>query len=49
VDVPVLADMIREVIITIDARNNNRDPDFQNQYRTRELTTRVKVRNLGVN
>jgi hypothetical protein len=49
VDVPAISGMVREVLISIDARNNRLDPDAHGQYRTRELTTRVKVRNLGVN
>ena len=49
VDVPPLADMIREAVITVAARTDKVDNDFQSQYRNRSLTTRVKVRNLGVN
>ena len=49
VDVPIIADMVRNVIISVTARSDQPDPDFQNQYRTRTLTTTVKVRNLGVN
>jgi hypothetical protein len=49
VDVPPLANMIREAVITVSARTDKVDNDFQSQYRTRSLTTRVKVRNLGVN
>lgn len=50
VDVPVVADMIREVIITVNARTDKADSEFSaRQYRTRALSTRVKVRNLGVN
>ena len=50
VDVPILADMVREVIITVDARTDDADSQFSaRQYRTRSLSTRVKVRNLGVN
>jgi prepilin-type N-terminal cleavage/methylation domain-containing protein len=49
VDVPIISKMIREVAISVTARTNERDPDFQNQYRTRTLSTRVKVRNLAIN
>jgi prepilin-type N-terminal cleavage/methylation domain-containing protein len=48
-DVPLVPDMIREVKITVQARNDKTDNEFFSQYRTRILTTRVKVRNLGVN
>ncbi|HBC45548.1 MAG TPA: hypothetical protein DCZ43_00735 [candidate division Zixibacteria bacterium] len=48
VDVPPAASLIREVIIRVNARSDQTDSDFQNQYRTRVLTTRVKVRNLGI-
>lgn len=40
-------DMVREVIITLDARTDKRDLEFHTDYRTRGLDTRVKVRNLG--
>jgi hypothetical protein len=49
VDVPPVVDMVREVIIRVDARSDKADNEFQNQYRTRTLSTRVRVRNLGVN
>lgn len=49
VDNPPICDMVREVIITVNARNDKVDNEFQSQYRYRTLTTRVKVRNLGVN
>lgn len=49
VDVPPNADMIREVIITVNARNDRTDSEFFSTYRTRSLSTRIKVRNLGVN
>ena len=48
VDVPPSVDMVREIIIEIDARTNRPDEDFQVDFRTRDLTTRVKVRNLGI-
>jgi prepilin-type N-terminal cleavage/methylation domain-containing protein len=48
VNVPGLVSMVREVIITVDARSDQRDKDLQNQYLTRTVTTRVKVRNLGI-
>lgn len=40
-------DMVREVIIGLDARTDKRDPEFGSAYRMRDLETRVKVRNLG--
>jgi hypothetical protein len=49
VDVPSLAEMVREVVITVAARTDRADNDFHSRYRIRSLTTRVKVRNLGVN
>ena len=49
VDVPILSRMVREVMISATARSNHRDPDFNNQYRARTLSTKVKVRNLGIN
>jgi hypothetical protein len=50
VDVPAVAEMVREVLITISARTDKADSQFSaRQYRTRSLSTRVKVRNLGVN
>lgn len=49
VDVPPLATMIREVIIDLTARADRADNDSFNRYRTRDLQTRVKVRNLGIN
>lgn len=48
VDVPPTPDMVREVIIDIDARTDRADDEFETPYRTRNLTTRVMVRNLGV-
>jgi prepilin-type N-terminal cleavage/methylation domain-containing protein len=48
VDVPPQPEMIREVIINIDARTDKADEDFEVEYRTRSLQTRVKVRNLGI-
>jgi len=49
VDAPPICDMVREVIITVNARNDKMDDEFQNTYRFRVLTTSVRVRNLGVN
>ena len=49
VDVPSVVSLVREVIIRVNARSDQTDSDLQNQYRTRVLTTRVKVRNLGIN
>jgi prepilin-type N-terminal cleavage/methylation domain-containing protein len=49
VDVPTLPDMVREVLISMSGRTDKADNDFHSDYRFRSLTTRVKVRNLGVN
>jgi type II secretory pathway pseudopilin PulG len=48
-DVPMLTNMIREVVISVTARTNKADNEFEAPYRDRNLTTRVKVRNLGAN
>lgn len=48
VDIPPLATMVREVIISITARTARSDDEFAVDYRQRNLTTRVKVRNLGL-
>jgi prepilin-type N-terminal cleavage/methylation domain-containing protein len=47
VDVFPDEDMIREVVIALDARTEKPDEQFYIGYRTRGLDTRVKVRNLG--
>ena len=39
---------IRIVEIDILGRTASPDPDFENEYRTRNFTLRVKVRNLGI-
>ncbi len=49
VDVPPGENMVREIIINIDARTNSADDEFATDYRARNLDTRVKVRNLGLN
>ena len=48
VDVPPIADMVREVAIELDARTDRADDQFYSDYRNRSLDTRVKVRNLGM-
>jgi prepilin-type N-terminal cleavage/methylation domain-containing protein len=48
VDVPPAATVVREVLVTITARTERQDPQFQGQYRKRTLTSEVKVRNLGL-
>ena len=48
VDVPPAAAMVREVIIIMNASTNGTGDEFHNQTRTRDLQTRVKVRNLGI-
>ncbi|OHB74219.1 MAG: hypothetical protein A2Z25_22115 [Planctomycetes bacterium RBG_16_55_9] len=49
VDVPPSPNLVREVEISVAARNDRPDNEFHEQYRTRMLTTGVKVRNIGVN
>jgi prepilin-type N-terminal cleavage/methylation domain-containing protein len=49
VDVPPRPNMVREVLLTIDSRTNQSDTEFQRAYRQRSITTRAKVRNLGMN
>ena len=49
VDVPLDEELVREIIININARTNNGDNEFETDYRTRDLETRVKVRNIGLN
>jgi hypothetical protein len=49
VDVPILATMIREVLINLTARTERADNESYNQYRTRSLQTKVMVRNLAIN
>lgn len=41
------ADMVREVIIQLDARKSRRDHEFRTLFRTRDLTARARTRNLG--
>jgi prepilin-type N-terminal cleavage/methylation domain-containing protein len=48
VDVPPLARMVREVIINISAKTDRPDDEFVTPYRSRNLQTTVKVRNLGI-
>lgn len=48
VDIPPSEDMVREIIVNIDARTNSPDEEFATDYRARNLETRVKVRNLGI-
>jgi len=48
VDVPPAASVVREVMITLVARTEKTDLQFQGQYRRRTLTSDVKVRNLGL-
>lgn len=48
VDVPAMNNMVREVIISVDARTDASDNEFQTSYRTRSVTTKVKVRNLAI-
>jgi len=49
VDEPVLAEDIREVIITVTARSDQPDPENpQRPYRMRTYTSSVNLRNVGV-
>lgn len=47
-DAPPMASMIREVIIRVTSRTDRTDDKFAVNYRTRDLETRVKVRNIGM-
>jgi len=49
VDVPPISTMIREVVINMASRTERADETFEGGYRTRNLQTKVKVRNLGIN
>jgi len=49
VNEPILATMIREVVIDLTARTERADNESYNQYRTRSLQTKVMVRNLAIN
>ena len=47
VDVPAIADEIREVLFSLIARTNHADPDLPNDpYRRRAFASRVSLRNL---
>jgi hypothetical protein len=48
VDVPPAASVVRDVLITLTARTENKDLQFAGEYRRRNLTSEVKVRNLGL-
>lgn len=48
VDIPPAASVVREVTITLTARTERKDLQFQGEYRRRSLTSEVKVRNLGL-
>lgn len=48
VDIPPAASVVREVLITLTARTARKDLLFQGEYRRRDLTSDVKVRNLGL-
>jgi len=48
VDVPPRTEMVREVIMNIEARVDKADDEFGVDYRTRTIQTRVNVRNLGL-
>lgn len=47
-DVPPAASVVRGVIITLTARTERKDLQFQGDYRRRTLASVVKVRNLGL-
>ena len=49
VDVPPVANMVREVLISMTSRTDRADEAFEGYYRTRDLQTKVKVRNLAIN
>jgi prepilin-type N-terminal cleavage/methylation domain-containing protein len=47
-DVPPSASVVREVAITLTARTEREDLQFDGEYRRRTLASNVKVRNLGL-
>lgn len=47
VDVPPLGTLVRQVQITISARTERTDLQFEGDHRSRTLVSNVKVRNLG--
>jgi len=49
VDVPPYANLVREVIIRMTSQTDRVDESVEDGYRTRDLQTKVKVRNLGIN
>ena len=49
VDIPPTPEMVREVIINVTARTDREDQVESYGYRTRDLETTVKVRNLAIN
>jgi prepilin-type N-terminal cleavage/methylation domain-containing protein len=48
VNVPPAASVVREVLISLTARTERKDLQFQGEYRRRTLNSDVKVRNLGL-
>jgi len=48
VDVPPSGSLVREVLITLTARTERKDLQFAGEYRRRTLSSKVKVRNLGL-
>jgi prepilin-type N-terminal cleavage/methylation domain-containing protein len=48
IDVPPAASVVREVLMSLTARTERKDLQFQGKYRRRTLTSDVKVRNLGL-
>jgi prepilin-type N-terminal cleavage/methylation domain-containing protein len=48
VDVPPAASVVREVLITLTARTARKDLGPEGEYRRRDFTSDVKVRNLGL-
>lgn len=48
VDAPPAASVVREVLVTLTARSERKDQQFEGEYRKRTLTSEVKVRNLGL-
>jgi prepilin-type N-terminal cleavage/methylation domain-containing protein len=47
-DAPPAASVVREVLITLTARTERKDLQFEGKYRRRTLASDVKVRNLGL-
>jgi len=46
-DVPNQSNLVRRILVTVTARTDNTDLQFEGEYRRREFATEIQVRNLG--